>query len=302
VRRVLRHDLLKLIVPFLFSLIFIQGCARPVLQTYPAGEKEIETVSEAFVHYQEIRQDACGCCLDAEVDIALSVSGWFRDHRGKLSGYLQAMEPGYMRFVAINPLGQPWYILTTDGVMFKSLNVFAEKAYWGSVRSETYNTFAPAGFEPEYSYYWLIGSLKQGDMRIKAVMRDREQDAFWLQMNQADADTESMVLFDPEELLILRHVLRDKRGRHLADIVYEDYMPLYGRESKALRSMPAASPISATAEEQELCRVPGRITVSSQAGTEKIEVKLHSFIDDVHLSAEDFSQDIPDNFEQLFVR
>ena len=299
-RRVLRHGLPKLIIPFLFSLIFIQACARPVLQTYPAGEKEIEKVSETFMRYREIRQDVCGCCLDAEVDIALSVSGWFRDHTGKLSGYLQAMKPGYIRFVAINPLGQPWYILATDGEMFKSLNVFEEKAYLGSVRSETYNKFAPAGFEPEYSYYWLIGRLKQGDMQIKAVMRDRAQDAFWLQINQADADTESMVLFDPEELLILRHVLRDKRGRHLADIVYEDYLPPNGRESKEPGSTPAAIPVSATAEEP--CRVPGRITVSSQAGSEKIELKLHSFIDDVQFSPEDFSLDIPDNFEQLLVR
>ena len=53
--------------------------------------------------------------------------------------------------------------------------------------------------------------MPSGDMQIKAVMRDREQDAFWLQINHANRAAESMVLFDLDEMLILRHVLRDER-------------------------------------------------------------------------------------------
>jgi outer membrane lipoprotein-sorting protein len=301
VRRVSRQGHRSYFIPLLLVLIFVQGCARPVLQTYPAGEKEIAAVSEAFKRYQEISQETCACCLDAEVDVALSVPGWFREHTGKLSGYFQAMKPGYARFVALNPLGQPWYILVTDSEMIKSLNVFEEKAYLGSVRSEAYDKFAPAGFEPEKSYYWLSGRLPPGDIQIQAVMRDREQDGFWLQISQAGAiDHESMVLFDPDELLILRHVLRDERGRHLVDVLYTDYQQISGLGNRNPGSARADnSTIVAT---EDFCKIPGSISVSSQTGSEKITLKLHSFIEDAHFAAEDFSLEIPDNFEQLLFR
>jgi len=300
VRRFLHHGLPFLKVLFFVSLVFIQGCARSVLQTYPASEQEIELASEAFARYQEVNEKVCDCCFDAEADAALSVSGWFSDHTGKLSGYLQAMKPGYIKFVAINPLGQPLFIFLTNGNMFKSLNVFEEKAYLGSVRSKAYKKFAPPGFEPEFSYYWLTGRLQPGDIQIQAVTRDREQEKFWLQINHANSSTVSMVLFDPDELVILRHVLRDERGEHLVDILYADHQPLPGKESKYPGSDPAT--IHGSDVGIKLCRIPARITVSSNADAEKIELKLYSFLDDARFSAEDFHLDIPDNFEQLLVK
>ena len=134
-RRFLRCGLQYHIFLLVVSFLFIQGCARSVLQTYPAGELERVEVSAAFAKYQEIYREKCMCCLDAEADAAVSISGWFSDHTGKLSGYLQAMQPGYIKFVAINPLGQPLFILVTNGIFFKSLNVLESKAYMGSVHS-----------------------------------------------------------------------------------------------------------------------------------------------------------------------
>jgi len=257
----------------------IQGCARPVLQTYPVSLEESTAVLEAFGQYLEISEKVCGCCLDAEADAELVVSGWFSDHMGKLSGYLQAMEPGYLKFVVINPLGQPLLIFVTDGRIFKSLNVYDAKVYAGSVRSETYKRFAPESFDPEFSYYWLTGRLQPGYMQVLQVMRDREQDGFWLQIKQAGLSPESMVLFDPHNLVILRHVLRDENGKHLVDIRYADHQLL-----------PAAA---------DQCRLPARITVASQGNAEKLELKLQAFLREVHFSAEDFQIEIPDNFEEL---
>jgi hypothetical protein len=184
--------------------------------------------------------------------------------------------------------------------MYKSFNVFEEKVYLGSVHSESYRKFAPPGFEPEFSYYWLTGRLRPGDIQIQAVTSDPVQGKFWLQINHANASTDSMVLFDPEEKVILRHVLRDERGKHLVDIVYAEHQALPGEENKDTGSGPG--PISAHDPGKERCRVPVRITVSSNAGAEKIELRLHSFLDEARFSAEDFHLDIPDNFEQLHVK
>ncbi|KPK00510.1 MAG: hypothetical protein AMJ60_00970 [Desulfobacterales bacterium SG8_35] len=274
----------------LLPLFFVQGCARSVLQTYPASEQEIEAAVEAFNRYRLKSEEVCGCCLDAEADAALSVSGWFSDHTGKVTGYLQAMKPGYIKYAAINVLGQPLFIFLTNGSMFKSLNVFAEKAYIGSVHSEAYRKFAPPGFAPEYSYYWLTGRLPPEDIKILAVMRDREQGNFWLQIRHAESATESMVLFDPQKRIVLRHVLRDELGKHLMDVLYADHIPLPGKESK----YPGSG--------NELCLVPARIIVSSNSDTRKIEVALYSFLAVSRFSTEDFHLEIPDNFEQLYVK
>jgi hypothetical protein len=300
VRRFLRHGFPYFLVLLFAVLVFVQGCARPVLQTYPAGENEIEAVSKAFERYQETSRKVCGCCLDAEADAALSVSSWFRDHTGKLSGYLQAMEPGYIKFIAVNPLGQPLFILVTNGEMFQGLNVFEKKVYVGSVHSATYKKFAPPGLEPEFLFYWLTGRLQPGEMVIQAVMRDREQDAFWLQIKYADSGTDSMVLFDLADQVILRHVLRDERGSHLVDILYADYQSLPGKESQETGNDPAE--VADTAMEKRLCRVPARIVLSSNMNAEKVEVKLHSFLDEADFTAADFYLKNPGSFEQLLVK
>lgn len=300
-RRRLSHGLLDLFFLFLFFLIFIQGCSRPFLQTYTADEKESEMVLEAFSRFQQNNSALCQCCLDAEADIIISVSGWFHDQTGKLSGYLQAMKPGYVRFVAVNPLGQPWYIFVTDGETFKSLNVFEEKAYEGSVHSRTYNKISPPGFEAGFSYYWLTGNLEPGRMHIRAIMHDRTMpDAYWLQMEHAGESSESMILFDPVNRLILRHVLQSEKGEYLAEVSYEDYRPLIGEVQNNFRQNSSAD--ISNRDEGEHCWLPGRITLSSHKRSEKIELKLHSFIAEAHFAPTDFTLEIPESFEQLFVR
>ena len=299
-RRYQRHYLRHLIILFSLSQIFIQGCARPALQTYPASGQQIAKTLEAFDRYQEISAAACNCCLDAEADAALSVSGWFSDHTEKVSGFLQAMKPGYLKFIVINPLGQPLFIFLTNGSMFTSLNVLEEKAYSGSVHSETYKKFAPPGFEPEFSYYWLTGRLRPGEIKVQAVKSDREQEKFWLQINHANVSTESMVLFDPVDLVILRHVLRDQQGKHLMDILYAEHQVLPGKESKYAGSVAAS--IGASDTGIEPCRIPAHITVSSNTDAGRIELRLHSFLAEVRFSGDDFHIEVPDNFEKLLVK
>lgn len=299
-RRFLYLDLPYAMLAFLLILLFIQGCARSVLQTYPASEQEFESAAAAFARFQQASEEVCGCCLDAEADAALSVSGWFSDRTGRLAGYLQAMKPGYLKFVAINPLGQPLLIFVTDGNIFTSLNVFDGIAYRGSVRSEGYWKFAPKGFDPQFSYYWLTGRLPPAEMRIEAVMRDREQDKFWLQIKYADLGTESMILFDPREFMILRHVLRDERGEHLMDVIYADHQSMPGGEDKPTGNNSATIP--AIYEGEDPCRVPGTVTVFTNGNAARMELKLSSFLKGVHFSPEDFSVEIPDNFDQLLVK
>jgi len=300
VRRFFLYGLPFCNILFFLALFLVQGCTSSVLQIYPASEKEIGAAYESFRLYREVNEDMCGCCLDAEVEAELTISGWFNDHVGKLSGYLQAMKPGYIRFVALNPLGQPLYIFLTDGSKFTSLNVYAEKAYSGSVDSRTYKKIVPSGFDPEFAYYWLNGRLPPQDMQIADVMRAGQPDAYWLQIRHDNVGTERMILFDAAKLRILRHVLRDEKGSHLVDISYRDYEPLNAPEKINFEKDHAVSDVSDAGTDG--CSVPGKITIASHGGSEKISVKLHSFLPDASFSEEDFRVNIPDSFEQMLVR
>ncbi|MFC1837369.1 hypothetical protein ACFLYW_01645 [Thermodesulfobacteriota bacterium] len=262
------------------SLFVLQGCARH-LQTDPASEKDIEFAASAFTRYRQIFFERCRCCLDAEVDAALSVSGWFSNHTGKLSGYLQAMESGTVKFVAINPLGQPMLIVMTDGRAFKSLNVFEGKAYIGSTDSKISGKYIPPGLNTEFSYYWLTGGMPPGDMEILEVSRDKENNGFWMHIQYEDANIDSMILFDPADLVVLRHVMMNEKGDHLVDLVYDAYQP--------------------ESVNREACRFPTKIRVSSTSGANrKIDLSLSAIISDAEFSAEDLEVSIPDNF-QLFL-
>ncbi|MBW2466207.1 MAG: hypothetical protein JRF02_02815, partial [Deltaproteobacteria bacterium] len=181
----------------LILLLLLQGCARQVLQTSPVSQHEAQITKSAFTRHLEKYQDECGCCIDAEVNVTVFISGWFNDHTAKLSGYIQAMEPGYIKFVALNPLGQPILILLTDGKEFKSFNILEGKAYIGSTDSVTFKKFTPPGFDPRFSYYWLTGAQPPVGIEILDVRHDQKQEAYWLKVRYEDSGSVSMILFDP---------------------------------------------------------------------------------------------------------
>ena len=298
-RRFTIYTLLHLIFFLTVTLLFLQGCTRH-MKTYPASEQESQLAASAFTKYRHY-QNECACCLDAEVDAAVSVSGWFSNHTGNFSGYLQAMEPGYIKFVALNPLGQPIFILLTNGEIFKSLNVSEGRAYSGSVRSDTFKKFAPPGFDPEFSYYWLTGKLPPENIEILEVRRDKEQMGYWLEVHYGQSEVDNMILFDPEDFVILRHIVMSDKGDHLLDLVYEDYTPGFVTEKQL--SGNDREMTGNTDSGKKFCRVPTKIRISSKSGAEKtINLNLSSFLHDAEFSQDDFKLKIPDNFEQLIVK
>jgi hypothetical protein len=158
----------------------------------------------------------------------------------------------------------------------------------------------PPGFEPDLFYFWLTGRLPPGEIQIREVMQSRDGEGFWLRLVPAGEGMESIILFNPENLVILRHVVRDGDGRELADIRYADYRLLPASGTVATAARPQGS--HDLAWEQRLCRLPARITVTSSREEKTIDITLGSFLEEPHFTAADFQVDIPDNFQQLLVR
>jgi hypothetical protein len=210
------------------------------------------------------------------------------------------MAPGYIKFAAFNPLGQPFFIFLTSGKIFKILNVAEGKAYIGSVNAEAFKKFAPAGFNPEFSYYWLTGRLPPGDIDILKVSRDKAYDGYWLHVRYEKSGVESLVLFDPHEFIVLRHTIINDKGHDEVAVVYEDYQPGFVKEKLVEENIPES--IDSADPGEPSCRIPTKISIVSYSGTEKkIDLKLFSFIPDAEFSQDDFDLEIPENLEELTV-
>ena len=137
-----------LTVFILFCSLLFTGCAGKFIQTVPVSFQEEISVSAAF-RSMLANQQTCGCCLDAEAEVTLAVSNWLGKRSGTMTGFLQAMQPSYIKFVGVNPLGQPLFIFITDGTTFQNVQVPKSKVYEGNVRSDAFNNYVQAWLEPE---------------------------------------------------------------------------------------------------------------------------------------------------------
>ena len=122
------------------------------------------------------------------------------------------MTPSSLKFVAVNFLGQPLAVLVSDGEIFRYLSITESKSYEGNVSGETFAKYAPGGFQPEQTFYWLVGRFSPGIIQIRDVSRDEDGRGYWFKMNYKQSDMMSLVLFDPQGLVIRRHLLALQRA------------------------------------------------------------------------------------------
>ncbi len=252
-------------------LCILAGCASLPRTVDLAGAKRAEVVA-AFAQLQA-RQSQCHCCIDVAASVTLT--GLL--HSGTVSGYLQAMSPAFLRFVGLNPLGQPLLILVSDGNRFRYLAVAQGKSYGGKVAAETFVKYAPAGFRPHESFYWLSGRLPVGPVVVEEVGRALDTGGYWLTVRVGSE--RRRLLFDPSLGVIRRHQVLDDDGDDVFDTMYEDYRAV-GKDD---------------------CLLPGRITVTTRQHRGTLVITLSDWLDDADLAAKDFSFSLPPGFELVEV-
>jgi hypothetical protein len=200
-----------------FFLFLANGCATlPATVSLDAAVRQ-----EATVDFLQVvaSQQQCNCCLD--VQVMASVKSMLQN--GSLQGFLQAMSPSYLKFVGLNPLGQPLVILSADGERFRYVVVSEAKGYEGAVTSRKFKDYAPGGFEPEHAFFWLAGRLAPEEMEIFGVARDAAGQGLWFELAYNDDKLRRHVLFDPKARVILRHIVVDEDHHTLMDVRYLKY-------------------------------------------------------------------------------
>ncbi len=263
--------LFPLVVGLGLLLSVVAGCAslptqRPLL---PAEEGRARGAFRQLAAKQKV----CGRGADAEAILTLD-SLW---QSGSLSGYLQLLAPGFVRFVGLNPLGQPLLIFTTDGQNFSSILPTEMRAYEGPVASRAFQRYLPAGPVPEASYYWLIGRLQPGEVKVLEVTGDDEGSDFWVKLSYGAGAERELVHFDPERLTIRSHQLLDQRGQVALEVSYDDY---------------TAPP----------CGLPGLVTIRGSRNKGTLALRLRDWRTTEPLAPQDFAVDIPPGFNRIKIQ
>ncbi len=255
-------------IPLCCALFLLAGCVT-MPNLHDISRQENREVRQRFKEMIAI-QAKCHCCLDGAAHVSLKNLLY----TGAISGYLQAMSPSYLKFVGVNPLGQPLAIFTTNGRQFRYVSTEETTVYSGEVDSETFSKYTPEGFAPTLSYYWLIGRLQPGPVQLTRVSRD-EKKGYWVELLY-ETGRKALVLFDPEALQIRRHIVLDDEGERILNILYDQYGP--GE-----------------------CDVPRQITVTSLTLDSTMEIRLDDLLDNVSLSRQDFDYSPPASFKEVLV-
>ena len=261
----------------LFFLLLLTGCAF-IPSTAVVTDRESMDVEKAFFTMLA-RQQQCHCCID--VNATVSFKAWLQS--GTVEGYLQAMSPSYLKFVGLTPIGQPLMILATNGTWFQYVIVPEAKAYEGSVGADAFNKYAPKGFSADEIFLWLTGRLSHDSITIDEVSKNKEGPGYWLEISSGTAAPKSLVLFDLQNKILLRHILQNDGGKNLMDVQYAAYQ--------------AVSP-----HDWDECMMPSEIIVSSGAHQGTMRVVLNDWLADPVFSVTDFDVALPAGFERIMVK
>jgi hypothetical protein len=251
-------------------LCFLSGCSALPARIPLSGSESI-IVKESFKELVG-NQHQCENSLDADITVSLKS----RLYSGTMNGYLQLKAPASLKLVGINPFGQPLVVLVSNGEHFKYALLGESLSYDGNVDSEAFRKYVPTGFEPSSSFYTITGKLSPGELRIISISDDKEGRGAWLELEDVDDNTRSLVLFDQEQLLIHQYLQLDSGGDVTMKVGYSGHFP---------------GP----------CRLPASITISSSNYSGELMIRLKDWRPDRSSSAADFEFKLPLNFKRVIL-
>lgn len=259
-------------------LLFFSGCAT-VPRSIRMSWEDQQAVRKRW-HAVVAAWQQCVSCVDARATVTLKSFG----QTGTVEGYLQAKAPSFLKFVGLNPLGQPLFFLTTDGLFFRYVSVPEARSFEGSTRAAAFVKFAPEGFDPRESFSWFAGR-PPGAATVSEIRADKGGAGYWLVLQGEGKNVRRTVLFDAEAGVIRRQLLCDRKGEVLMEVRYQDYLE-----------------IAAWKTDGGSCKTPGKILVMSQKHNSiAMTMALSDWLADPDLTADDFIIPVPPGFEKVKV-
>jgi len=255
----------------IITLLCCSGCAyKP--KCLALNDEAAAAGREAFRQLL-VGQNICARAVDAEATVTLDLP-W---RSGTIAGYLQLMAPGHFKFIGVNPLGQPLLVLGSDGVDCRYVLPTERKLYEGKLAEAALNRFLPEGLDPTRSYYWLIGRLRPGQVRIEEVSGDPEGAGLWVKYRYEGEGQSEMVLFDSRHQSLRRHLLLGKDGSTVLEVSYDAYT-------------------------SGACPLPGQVIIHGDNHFGRLVLRLSNWLPADALAAADFAVTAPSDFVRIKIK
>ena len=259
----------------LFCCLVLAGCAGFQVRTAVVSGPEAETATAAL---RKMAGDHDRCkCFEAEVTVNLAISSWSGKRAALFSGYLQAMTPSYLKFIGVNPFGQPQLIVSLGNKRFSTVLVPEAKVFTGDVGGNTYAKYVPAGFNGRDLIALLTGRIGIDDANIRSIREGETAGTYWFELGRQGETGRVHLLFDPRAEAVMRYMVADSNDRVLVDVSYTDY-----RDNGA-------------------CRLPGKIHIESPTQHGRLDMVLSDILPCDELPAALFNQVPPPGFESIVV-
>lgn len=265
----------------LFALSACAGHHIPSVESV-SGREGVE-VRAAFNKMVILQSSVCPDAIDAEVTVVAAYDGLMADRKIVLDGFLLAAKPSLLKYVAVNPLGQPMIIMTTDGSDFRYVTVAENREYSGSVLSETFRRFFPSSTGGDF-YGLITGRPNIESMHITSVVRQPGTSLYWLTASSAGDESGHRIsfFFDLLNGRLNGCRLLDGAGSVIVDIRY----------------LPATEGVS----QNGICAVADRVEMQLPSLKSSLSIQFASMRHDTELTVEDFSFTRPDHYQLIQVQ
>lgn len=251
-------------------LLLLAGCAGK-----PWGSLVADHEAAAFaliLEEMQRRDESCFSSLDAKVSLNWEGPGGTR----VLSGYLQMLLPGSIKFVLPNPLGQPAFVLVSNGQDFQSINTALRQQTRGSLLFLAREHHLPAALLSDRWGYWLMGRIQEKGAEIESVHQDGDGRGVWLTTGYPYVEDggrlrggTSHLLINPDTRQLLVRILVDETGETAATLSYE------------------------ARREGDGCGPAGRVTVTDLPYASSLVLEFTEVLTDRPFSEKNFSLKVP---------
>jgi len=256
----------------MICIVLFVGCARYNAPAPALSREEGRMIADAYE--EKIRQvEGCG---NLEADVTVRFGSFFKN--ATLSGVLLARNPQSMKFIGLNPLGQPLVLFLLTDQSFLLIDVQSQKAFEGSPRSAKAEEVFPFEKLQQTSLYSLLNGAPAPGRTADAVMWEKglSPDTYLL-LWRAASGGEQRVVFDTRTRQVQRYELLGENGSTLLRILY----PLH---------------------QQSGCGMPVSILVSGQEVRGRIELTLENIDLTSSLTESDFKINLPTGYQVETVR
>ncbi|MFV0437663.1 MAG: hypothetical protein ACK5PS_09785 [Desulfopila sp.] len=262
----------------ILALLGGAGCARK-----PWGEPvTTDRYGPIMETIREMQQSdaARSDCIDSDVDIFFTSSVRNR----AANGYLQLLQPKYLKVIIFNPLDQPLLAFVSDGTTCQLINTVDAFASAGPLASfATTYAIPPLASASDWGI-WLTGRLPR-TLNITAIREDEKNRGIWLSL----ADQPPVVTGDHNAAPVREHLLIDTRQKR----ILERILASSGDSFKAhiLYQNPQSEP------PQDLGRQPEKITIDGLDYNGKLEIHFNDIQTIESCQPSDFRLKIPPGYQ-----